>query len=237
MKKKLIEDIIEWDVKNWSKSLKFWSKNIDVKSNHNTCLELGGRRGGLSLWLAINGNNVICSDLESPELSASKLHEKYSCSDKIEYCSINATNIPFENKFDIVIFKSILRGISGNGKNELKQKTIDEIHKSLKHSGKLLFAENLESSLLHKTLRKNFINWGSRWNYLKFEEIDTLFKSFENTKYKTVGFFGAFGRTEKQRKLLSIIDSIISPIIPKSKRYIVYGIAEKKLNPTINKHH
>jgi SAM-dependent methyltransferase len=231
MKKELIEDIIEWDVKNWSKSLKFWSENVDVKNHQKTCLELGGRRGGLSLWLAINGNNVICSDLESPEVHASKLHAKYSCSDKIEYCSIDATHIPYENKFDIVIFKSILGGISGNGKDELKQKTIDEIYKSLKPSGKLLFAENLESSVLHKTLRKKFISWGSRWNYLKFEEIDTLFNSFENTKYRTVGFFGAFGRTEKQRKLLSIIDNIMYPVIPKSKKYIVYGIAEKGTKP------
>ena len=153
--KKIIKDIIDWDVLNWSKSLIFWSDNIDFNNQQYSCLELGGRRGGLSLWLAINGSNVICSDLKSPKENASKLHEKYSCSDKIKYCSIDATNISFENKFDIIIFKSIIGGISGNGKNELKQKTIDEIHKSLKPSGKLLFAENLKSSFLQKTMLKN----------------------------------------------------------------------------------
>lgn len=228
MNKEIIEDIIEWDVKNWSKALEFWSKNIDIKSDENLCLELGGRRGGLSLWLAINGNKVICSDLESPAEYASKLHAKYSCSDKISYKAVDATDIPYENKFDLVVFKSILGGISANGRNELKKKVVDEIYKSLKPSGKLLFAENLESSILHKILRKKFIGWGSRWNYLRFEEIEPTFNSYENIKYQTIGFFGAFGRTEKQRKLLGFIYAIINPIIPKSKKYIVFGIAEKR---------
>lgn len=231
MNKELIQDIIEWDIKNWSKSLKFWSDNIDINNKEYTCLELGGRRGGLSLWLALNGNKVICSDLKSPEEHASKLHTKYDCSDKIEYATIDATNIPYENKFDIVVFKSILGGISGHGKDELKQTTIDQIYKSLKPGGKLLFAENLESSFLHQTLRKKFIQWGSRWNYLKFKEIEPLFKDFEKIEYQTVGFLGTFGRTEKQRKLLSSVDAILNPFIPKAKRYILIGIAEKGSQP------
>lgn len=228
MDQSLIEDIIEWDIKNWSKSLEFWSNNVDIKNTENSCLELGGRRGGLSLWLALNNNKVICSDLESPEESASKIHEKHSCSDKIKYSAIDATNIPFENEFDIVVFKSILGGISGNNRNHLKQKAIDEIHKSLKPSGYLLFAENLESSSVHKVLRKKFMSWGGRWNYLEFDEIEPLFKSFEKINYRTIGFFGAFGRSERQRKILSYLDRFLHPLIPKKKRYIVYGIAHKK---------
>ena len=227
MSKQLIEDIIEWDVKNWSRSLRFWANFIELKDGGKNCLELGGRRGGLSLWLAINGHKVICSDVESPELEASKKHVKYSCIQNVRYESINATDIPYENKFDIVVFKSILGGISGNGRDELKQKAIFEIHKSLKPNGKLLFAENLESSVIHKMLRRNFISWGDRWNYLKFQEIDSLFSIFGNVQYETTGFFGAFGRSERQRRLLSHFDSVIKPIIPKSKRYVVFGVAVK----------
>lgn len=227
MNSRLIEDIVEWDIKNWSKALDYWSKNAKVDSGELDCLELGGRRGGPSLWLAMQGNNVICSDLESPEEQAKPLHEKYKCEDLVVYESINATDIPYENRFDIVIFKSILGGISGNGQNELKKKTIDEIYKSLKPGGKLLFAENLESSGLHRFMRKKFVNWGSRWNYLKYSEINHVFDSFEVKNFETAGFFGAFGRTEKQRKFLSFFDEIFKFIIPKSKRYIVFGIAEK----------
>ena len=224
---KIIEAIIEWDVVNWARAIDYWSKNIDIKSSNYTCLELGGRGGGLSLWLAINGNQVMCSDLTSPEEIAFYLHKKYNCTEQITYSAIDAKNIPYQNKFDIVIFKSILGGISANNNDKLKKEVIDEIYKSLKPEGKLLFAENLESSFLHKYLRKKFVNWGSRWNYLKYEEIGQVFSSFDQVEYHTVGFFGAFGRSEKQRKLLGKIDVLCDRLVPKSKRYIVFGIAKK----------
>ncbi|RYM32797.1 class I SAM-dependent methyltransferase [Brumimicrobium glaciale] len=223
----LTQDIFEWDILNWSKALDFWTKEIDIKDKNFKCLELGGRRGGLSLWLAMNNNSVICSDLESPEEIAEKLHTKYNCTDKIEYQSICATDIPYENAFDIVVFKSIMGGISGNGQDHLKKQMIDQIYKSLKPNGKLLFAENLESSFIHKGFRKTFIKWGERWNYLKHDEIKHVFSSFDKVKFKTVGFFGTFGRSESQRNFLSKLDNVVTKVVPKSKRYILFGVAEK----------
>lgn len=227
MDKKIIEDIIEWDVVNWSKALDFWAKNTDLENQQYQCLELGGRRGGLSLWLAMKNNHVICSDISSPEEHASKLHTKHSYSGKIDYQAIDATNITYENHFDVVIFKSILGGISSNNNDYLKKQAISEIYKSLKPSGKLLFAENLEASFMHRFFRKRFVTWGGGWNYLKHTEIAALFESFENLEYQTIGFLGTFGRTERQRRILGIIDSIIKPIIPKKKRYIVFGMVTK----------
>ena len=72
------------------------------------------------------------------------------------------------------------------------------------------------------------MKWGSRWNYLKYDEIENVFGSFESVKYKTVGFLGTFGRSEKQRHFLSKMDNLLERIIPKRKRYIVIGVAEKK---------
>ncbi len=227
MDQKLLKDIIEWDVKNWSKALVFWSKNINLKSKKHTCLEVGARRGGLSLWLAINGNDVICSDRESPEAEATKVHSKYRCLDKIVYRSIDATDIPYDNEFDIVIFKSILGGVSAGGRDELKKKAIDQIYNSLKPNGKLLFAENLDASFIHRYIRKRFVPWGREWNYLKYDEIDSLFKSFESVNYTTLGFLGLFARKEKHRNILASVDTMIRPFIPKKNRYIVFGIAEK----------
>lgn len=228
MKKELVADIIEWDITNWSKSLSYWSQHVDIKNAPKYCLELGGRRGGLSLWLALNKHRVICSDLESPQKDAYKLHSKYSCADKITYQAIDATNIPYSHQFDLVVFKSILGGISRDGNIRLKKKTIDEIHKSLKPNGQLLFAENLAASFLHKFFRKNFVSWGKSWNYLKFEEIEEIFCSFEKLQFITVGFLGAFGRTPWQKRILSHVDSVLEPMIPPSKKYIVIGIATKK---------
>ncbi len=227
MIKDIVKDIIDWDIINWGKSLDFWSDKTDIKEKDYTCLELGANKGGLSLWLAMNGNNVICSDINSPEDRCNAVHKKYPCHDKINYEAINALEISYKNKFDIVIFKSILGGISRNGNDHLQKRVIDEIYQCLKTDGILLFAENLEGSFLHKFMRKRFVRWGKEWNYLKYNEARQLFSSFNNFHFITVGFFGAFGRTEKQRQFLGKIDSVIESIIPKSKRYIIIGMAKK----------
>jgi hypothetical protein len=120
-----------------------------------------------------------------------------------------------------------LGGISRNGNDKLKKITLNEIHKSLKPGGMLLFSENLESSFIHKFLRRRFVKWGTEWNYVKYHEIEEIFSSYSKLEYITVGFWGTFGRTEQQRKYLGRIDNVFEKVIPKSKRYIVIGIAEK----------
>jgi SAM-dependent methyltransferase len=227
MTKELLKDVIDWDVVNWSRTIPFWEKNIDIKGKNLSCLELGGRKGGLSLWLALKGNNVICSDLNSPEADASDLHKKYKIDSRITYQSIDATQIPFDNHFDIITFKSILGGISREGSDEFKKATLEQIYQALNKGGKLLFAENLEGSGLHKYLRKKFVIWGNEWNYLRLEEIPEVFSSFSKISYVTIGFWGAFGRTEKQRAMLGRIDGVMEKLFPSRMRYIVIGIAEK----------
>jgi SAM-dependent methyltransferase len=227
MTKELLKDVIDWDIINWSRTIPFWEKNLDINGKNLSCLELGGRKGGLSLWLALKGNNVICSDLNSPESDASELHKKYRIDSRITYQSIDATNIPFDNHFDIITFKSILGGISRDGSDAKKKATMEQIYQALNKGGKLLFAENLEGSGLHKYLRKRFISWGKEWNYLKLEEIPEVFSSFNKITYVTIGFWGAFGRTEKQRAILGRLDGMMERLIPSRMRYIVIGIAEK----------
>ncbi len=223
------KDYIEWDVKNWSKALKYWQSMIDSDLKGKKCLELGGRRGGLSLWLAEKGAEVLCSDIENPLNEAKEFHDKYSFSGSISYQAIDATEIPYENEFDIIAFKSIIGGIARNKKDHMKTKVLKEIQKALKPGGKLLFAENLESSNLHQFLRKKFIRWGNEWNYFKFAELNSLFSCFDSFNYKTQGFLGAFGRKEWQRSMLAFFDELIfNRIISKKNRYIVFGVAGKK---------
>ncbi len=226
MNKNLLKDIIDWDIENWSKAIYFWEKHLDIKDKSFECLELGSRKGGLSLWLAVNGNTVICSDIVSPQPHAEVVHQKYDCQKLITYQAVDAANMDFQNQFDVVAFKSVLGGISRNENDNLKQNTIHQIYKALKPNGALLFAENMESTFLHKILRKKFAKWGN-WNYLKVEEINSLFSEFKSVQYITVGFFGTFGRTEKQRQILGKFDSLIEKMIPQSKRYILIGIAQK----------
>ncbi len=225
-KSKLV-DIIAWDFYNWSECLNYWSKYLNGKSLQ--CLELGAKSGGLSLWLGMNGHKVVCSDLINPQDDAEKVHLKYfdKVNSPILYRSINATNIPYENKFDIIIFKSILGGIGSNGRKDLINKTIDEIYSALKPGGILLFAENLKASPLHQKARKLSRGWGKRWNYIEYSEIYSMFKHYSFLEYKTYGFLGVFGQSENQRQILSTIDRFFDKLIPHKYKYIVFGVAKK----------
>jgi SAM-dependent methyltransferase len=136
------KDIIQWDIKSWSKALGYWDNNIDW-SKVNNGLELGGRQGGLSLWLALKGKQTICSDLKDVKSTAEKLHLKYNVSSLVQYQDIDATNIPYENHFDIVVFKSIIGGVGSNDNYKIQQKVFNQIYKALKPGGKLFLLKTL----------------------------------------------------------------------------------------------
>ncbi len=61
-----LRDFIEWDISNWSRVLEYWENNTSIILEQAKALEVGGRHGGLSLWLAQKDVNVLCSDLEGP---------------------------------------------------------------------------------------------------------------------------------------------------------------------------
>ena len=223
----LTKDIIQWDVKSWSKALRYWDSYVDWRKVH-TCLELGGREGGLSLWLALKGKEVVCSDLEHVKKTATALHRRYNVSDRVTYRDIDATNIPYDNYFDVIVFKSILGGIGRNDNAEMQLKVFKEIHRALKPGGKLLFAENLSASPLHRWARKKFVGWGSYWRYISANEMPDFLKEFSSHDIQTTGVMAAFGRTEGQRNFLAALDkTIFNSVCPENWKYIVYGVAEK----------
>jgi SAM-dependent methyltransferase len=221
-------DIIEWDVNNWFNSIIFWEKYSSLDLKNCTALELGSNNGGLSLWLALNGCKVICSDVVIPTNQATQIHKKYGVDNKIKYEIIDATNIPYQGCFDIIVFKSILGGIGRNNNIDKQINTINQIYKALKTGGKLFFAENILSSPIHQYLRKKYVNWGENWRYISVEEMKEFLKPFSGFDYITNGFLGAMGRNEFQRKFLGQIDKMIfNLIIPESWKYIMIGIAKK----------
>lgn len=220
-------EYIQWDVVSWADVLPYWTKNIDW-NNSKTALELGGRQGGLSLWLANNGLNVVCSDLNNVEESASILHAKHTFTGTISYQDIDATNIPFENHFDIIVFKSILGGVGHHNQFDKQLQAFKEIHKALKPGGVLIFAENMTASPLHNFMRKKFVKWGSYWRYINIPELKECLSPFDSFDIQYTGFLATFGRSEAQRNFLAKIDRMIfNHIVPTSFKYIGYGIAKK----------
>lgn len=227
MNTEVLKDILQWDVNSWALALDYWEKKVEW-NKINVALELGARKGGLSLWLALKKKNVVCSDLSDTQQVAQELHKKYDVSKYIVYQDIDATFIPYNHHFDLIVLKSILGGIGRNDRFDNQKKVVEEVYKALKPSGVFLFAENLKASFLHQIMRKKFVKWGSEWRYLSPDEMKNLLNQFSCFEIKTNGVIAAFGRTEKQRNILSYMDKyFLNKICPDNWKYIAYGMAVK----------
>lgn len=224
----LLEDVFGWDVQTWSKALELWEPHVAGKPELR-CLEVGANKGGLSLWLAMHDHHVVCSDLQNPKQNCIETHAQYQVSHLIEYQSFNAKEEPVDGFYDIIIFKSILGGIGRDGRNDLQVQTIKNLQDHLRSGGKLLFAENLQGSWLHKLARKTFVKWGRSWRYLHVDEVEELLADFENVEWKTTGWAAAFVRKGWLKNIAVWKDRIIFNWLMSSRsKYVVYGVAQKK---------
>ena len=219
-----LSEIIQWDIKNWSKCLSFWDKNSKTNTNQKV-LALGEREGGISLYFALKGHNVICSDYHPMPETTKKMHQKYGVATKISYQKIDMKKIDLaDQSVDIVVFKSVI-GALGNKPDQ--KKALQEIYRVLKPGGVFLFAENLEGSKVHQFLRKKFVSWGERWQYVTQKEMCEWSGQYTTVQTKAIGVTALFGRSEKQRKLLAGFDAALTPITPKKWRYILFGALTK----------
>ena len=226
--KKQLKTYLEWDWVNWSSAIRYWDKYCSQDYSNSVALEIGARNGGLSLWLAQKGCQTICSDVNGPTENAKNLHRQFNQSNNIQYTEIDATNIPYMDYFDIVVFKSVLGGIGRNDNFDRQQKTIDTIYSSLKSGGELLFAENLIASPIHRFFRKKYVTWAKEWRYVTIKEMERFLNQFRSFNYRVVGFLGAFGRNENQKQLFGFLDrNFFQYVSPKSWRYIIVGVARK----------
>lgn len=218
------KDIFGWDVPIWSQALKFWQDYFPAVTAKGKAIELASNKGGLSLFLASQGYEVICSDILNPAQRAHELHSKYKDQFKIHYQIADARCLPFENDtFDVVIFKSFLGYLSV----ESQPAAVAEIKRVLKPDGVLLFAENLEGSYLHRWVRRVFVPWGKDWNYVTIHGLETLFKEFSKFHFKTYGFLSLFFTNEKVKRLVAPVDIALSRLLPSKLKYVLFGIAKK----------
>jgi len=226
--KDLRADIVEWDVANWSLALDTWAHACSPSLQDKKALEIGAHHGGLSLWLALQGAQVVCSDLGGPTQQARDLHARYGVANRITCQDIDATKIPYENHFDIVALKSVIGGVGRDGNKQRQAQVFREIHKALTPGGRLLFAENLVGSPLHRFFRRRFVRWGPSWRYLTLAELNEFLAPFASFNYRVAGFLGAFGRTERQRQFPGRIDrALLNRFVPRSWHYIAMGVAHK----------
>jgi len=219
-----IDDVVEWDIRNWERALTFWESRVPGESS-SLALTLGERHGGLSLWCALKGMTAIATDLHGLTERGLACHVRYGVTSAIRYGHVDATSLPFaDSSFDIVLFKSVLGALATKPRQANATK---EMHRVLKPGGMLLFAENLTGSTLHRKARERFVPWSKRWRYLHPVHDLNLFDCFESVELEYRGVIGLFGRTPRQRNVLAGIDRLLNPVLPNSVKYILFGIATK----------
>jgi len=224
LSKKELTDIIQWDVKNWKNALSFWEAHFDIRPGMKV-LALGEREGGLSLYFAQKGCLVTCTDYNEISELAEKMHSEYKVNDKITYAKVDMRQTDFaDESFDIVVFKSVIGALENKTDQD---KSISEISRILKKDGAFLFAENATASRFHRYMRKKFVNWKDAWRYVSDTEFESWKTKFSKTSSKKIGFIALFGRSEKQRNFLGSIDAFWKFFIPKSWRYIYFGVFVK----------
>jgi SAM-dependent methyltransferase len=223
-----LRDYLQWDIDTWKHALYHWDlalKNHLVGADRGKALDLGARDGGLSLYLAEKGFQVVCSDLQGPTDDARKLHARYGLADRVTYQAINATDIPFGDEyFDVVIFKSVLGGIGTFLDYAAMQTAIHEVYRILKPGGLLLFAENQLGSRFHQKARSLFVPWGKRWYYVSLQEIEDLLVDFSFCETKTYGFFSCI---KKDFGPFVVLDRLICRSSRSPRQYMAYGHAIK----------
>lgn len=227
----LSKEIVEWDVVNWARALPFWERTISHDAPLD-CLELGARRGGLSLWLALQGHRVLCSDLKDNRSAAEPLHRSHGVEAHVAYESIDATAIPYENRFDVIAFKSMLGGVAWDGDIRRQVAAMQSIYRALRPGGVLLFAENLSGNPLHRLLRRRFVRWNSVWRYVTIAEMLEFLEPYTDVRWRTTGVTGLLGRSNRVSNVLGKLDGALwNRIVPPASRYIMFGTARKPVIP------
>lgn len=232
MTREVIDDIVEWDVKNWWRAIRFWEEASPMGDlSGMQVLDIGGRNGGLSLYWALKGANVICSDINERFFSkALELHKKYGVDKRIRYEVIDATCIPYVDCFDIVCFKSVLGGVGNDDRYDRQEVMMKNIYDALKGGGVLYFAENMKASLLHQVLRRLFAHRDVKWRYVSLSEICELTDVFSEIERCSLGFLGVLGRQKWSSGILSELDNRFDRYIKEQDRYIVSCVCRKDVN-------
>lgn len=223
-----VRDVIGWDVESWSKWL-YFIEDLQIDMYKKYILEIGSRDGGVSLYCALRGGIVTCSDLNGPTEKARTLHGRYNVASSVSYRTIDALDMSNveTNSFDIIIFKAVLGWWKYGSLEQLRFK--ENIKRCLKHNGLLIFCDSMRGSIFHRLGRRidrNILSHrGMTWNYAEREDILSLFNEFQLIKENYFGFIRPFSRIWNKYMLIHKIfgkvdDIFFNQILPRECLYI-----------------
>lgn len=228
-----INDIIEWDILNWSRLIPLWLPVLNTLSPDSKVLAFGERNGGMSLMLALLGFKVLCTDREGPTEKARELHKSYNVAHLVTYDSFDIVNDSIQDdKFDLIIAKSVIGGLKEipNDRStrtfQVQKNAVYNISRMLKSGGHFLSAENMKGSVLTENYRK----WKGKdngWRYLQLKEISELSDFFSTFQTKTFGFLPTSSSNLMINRICFWANRHLLEILPSESKYIVFISATK----------
>ena len=228
-----VNDIIEWDVLNWSQLIAYWQPIIEDLPRDSKVLAIGERNGGLALWLALLGFDVVCTDVDPPTEKAIGLHKKYRVVHKIKYEQFDIVNDNITpDKYDVVIAKSVIGGLKSERNDadtrslEVQRKAIQNIHRLLKPGGYFFSAENMEGGSWVRMMRR-IKNEPKTWLYLPYRELATHFDTYSLVQTKTFGILPTLFSIRMLNSFAFFLNKYIMSFMPASSKYIAFIIAQK----------
>jgi SAM-dependent methyltransferase len=228
-----IKDIIEWDVPNWAELVRVWQPILEQIPKTSKALAIGERNGGLALYLALMGFNVVCTDRIPDFDNAIALHHKYGIENRIQYKVFDIVHAESETaQYDIIVAKSVIGGLKldatdRNTRNfEVQQRAVNNIHKMLKPGGYFLSAENLEGALLTRILRQ-MVGKSKGWRYLRHSELSLLFNKFSSVQISTFGIIPSNLPYKAINQLNFLVNKSFFSLFPASFKYIAFSVVRK----------
>ena len=232
-RRRLLNDILEWDVLSWAPCLDFWAAVMACCGPN--VLTVGERNGGISLWFALQGFKVTCTDRNGPTQRARELHQEHNIGHQVTYTESNVFALPFPDaSFDIVACKSVIGGLklqyadAATRTLENQTRAIQEIHRVLKPGGYFFGAENMAATWFHQKMRRWVKRGRVGWRHPTRKEIDLLFACFEIVEQQPHGFLGSKFSKLGLDRLSVAIDAWACPLLPADWQYISYIRARKQ---------
>lgn len=228
-----VADIIEWDVLNWSQLIHYWQPLLEQLPRNSKVLAIGERGGGLALWLALQGFDVVCTDVTDISGKAGQLHRRYGVEQKITYKLLDIVNDEWAaEEFDIVIAKSVIGGLKAERGNpasrslEVQQKAMYNIYRQLKPGGYFFSAENLAGNSLAKLARRLKAKH-TGWRHPSLVELNSLFTPYSIVQIKTFGILPTFFSGKMLNRGMYLINKYVLRFLPANAKYIAFTVARK----------
>jgi SAM-dependent methyltransferase len=198
-------------------------------------LVLGDRDGGISLWFAKLGFDVLCTSYRAPGAEVASLHERWGVRQRVTCAAADVYKLDYPNDaFDVVASKSVLGGLALDYKDastrtlENQKLAVTSVRRVLKPGGIYLGAENLIGTGLHMWLRKKRTKGKLGWRYLAGSELKYMFDSYSAFEQKPHGFLGThWPGGSAVNGLCAAADLGLSRILPGGWLYISFIRARK----------